>query len=334
MVLPCSPIGPAATQILPVRPAATQIIPADIRVLFFIVPRIEKREKLLSFVASKVPVMEISIPGDTRKYVKSSDPARHTTTAIVHWLCDLHNHGWTLDGQFDASDFGITRLGALKGEIHLMNKLKKLGGRMRWKDMEAGANMIEHAVYFDGLLVGLPVDTENLISLMRNFKRKKYFLIKFHICHDNEAMKYSVFVVMYNRLMVIQALDNVKYRRIINKIQCGMKNRIDRSKKNLNHGQAHFVKDDSVDIWSRQVGLVAAIAASEKLAASKKLVAAGTAGAQPPPPQQAVVADQAEHMYSVIVPKMLCQFQKAMHMEGELHNLGWYEESLVRLIRK
>ena len=81
----------------------------------------------------------------------------------------------------------------------------------------------------------------------------------------------------------------------------------------------------TVDIWSRQVGLVAAIAASEKLAASKKLVAAGTAGAQPPPPQQAVVADQAEHMYSVIVPKMLCQFQKAMHMEGELHNLGWYE---------
>ncbi|RLN40443.1 uncharacterized protein C2845_PM01G28510 [Panicum miliaceum] len=193
----------------------------------------------------------------------------------------------------------VLLVGELKGEKHLLNKLKRLGGQMRWKDMEAGADMIEHAVYFDGLLVGLPVDTKNLILLMRNFKRKNYFLIKFHIFHDNEAMKSAVFVVMYNRLMVIQALDNAKYRRIVNKIQCGMKNRIDRAKKNLNHGQAHFVKGDSVDIWSREVGLVAA------MAASKKLAAAGTAGAQPPPLQQVVGADQAEHMYSVIVPKML-----------------------------
>jgi hypothetical protein len=30
-----------------------------------------------------------------------------------------------------------------------MNKLKRLGGRMRWKDMEAGTGMIEHAVRYD-----------------------------------------------------------------------------------------------------------------------------------------------------------------------------------------
>jgi hypothetical protein len=83
-----------------------------------------------------------------------------------------------------------------------MNKLKRLGGRMRWKDMEAGTGMIEHAVYSDGLLVGLPADTWDLILLMRNFRRKNYFLIRFHVCHDTEVKKHFLFVMMYNWLMV------------------------------------------------------------------------------------------------------------------------------------
>ncbi|XP_034576574.1 uncharacterized protein [Setaria viridis] len=308
--------GPTTTQILPIGPTATQILPGAIRELFFSDSEMEKREKMLSFVASEVPVMEIAVPGYIRKRIKSSDPARHTTTAIVIWLCDLHKHGWTLNGKFDASDFGITHLGILKGEKHLMNKLKRLGGRMRWKDMEAGADMIKHAVYSDGLLVGLPADTEDLILLMRNFKRKNYFLIRFHICHDNEVKKSYLFVLMYNRLMVIQVIDKVKYGRIINKIRCGSKNWISRANENLNHRQDHFAKDDSIDIGSWQADLPVATAESAQLAA-------------------VFGADQVEHMYSIIAPKMLCRFQKAMHKEGELSKMTWYEDCwVVRLLRE
>lgn len=45
-------------------------------------------------------------------------------------------------------------------------------------------------------------------------------------------------------------------------------------------------------------------------------------------------ADQVEHMCSIIAPKMLCRFQKAMHEEGELSDTKWYDECRVVLIRE
>lgn len=44
-------------------------------------------------------------------------------------------------------------------------------------------------------------------------------------------------------------------------------------------------------------------------------------------------AEQVGHMFSVVVPEMLCQFQRAMFNEGEV-DTKWYDQSsAVRLIK-
>jgi hypothetical protein len=93
-------------------------------VLFFFHPAIERRESMLEFANSVVPVTAVNIPGHGNiTYRKSSDEARKCTAALVHWLADLHSHGYCLNGNIQSSDFGISLTGSLRGELHLLQKV-------------------------------------------------------------------------------------------------------------------------------------------------------------------------------------------------------------------
>lgn len=83
--------------------------------LFFLDPAVERWESMARFATS------ISL--DARKYIRSSDPTRHTISALIDWINDLHGLIYSLDGDVNGSDFAVTHRACLKGEQYLIQKV-------------------------------------------------------------------------------------------------------------------------------------------------------------------------------------------------------------------
>lgn len=172
---------------------------------------------MLQFASSVVPpVTEVAVPGDAnRKYRRSSDPARLSSAALVHWISDFHAIGFSLDGAIQASDFGIAHDGCLRGEQQLLQKVKKVSGDRRKKDMKSVGLIIQSAIYDS---VRPNADVRDLLFLLRHFKERYYPLIRHHICHESENTKSAIFTRMFTRLMVIRYLNATKYGSIVSKL--------------------------------------------------------------------------------------------------------------------
>lgn len=185
--------------------------------LFFLYPAIERSESLLAFANSAVPVTSVDVPGDANKtYKKSSEEARKSTAALTCWLTDLHSHGYCLDGNMKASDFGIAHTGRLRGEQHLLEKVARIGEKkQRRKDMKAVADIIQDGIYAS---IEPNPDVADLLFLLRKFKKRYYPLIVCHVCHYREVMMSAIYTKMFDYLMTLKVKDKTKYDAIIKQL--------------------------------------------------------------------------------------------------------------------
>jgi hypothetical protein len=107
--------------------------------------------------------------------------------------------------------------GYLRGELSLLQFLKPGTPVGRSKDMSLLADTLE-ILHSTPSKIVLPADLRRLIGLFKNFDPKYYDLVIVNICHESEAMKCSIFVKMFNRLMVLERTDKRLYRKIMKSI--------------------------------------------------------------------------------------------------------------------
>ncbi|RLN08162.1 uncharacterized protein C2845_PM11G21960 [Panicum miliaceum] len=170
---------------------------------------------MLEFAKSAAPVMVVDVPGHGNvTHKRSPDEARKCTAALVHWLADLHYHGYCLKGKMQASDFGISLTGCVRGEKHLLEKVREMKGKKKRmkKDMNAGADIIEQEIY-DSIQPN--PDVAHLVFLLRKFEQSYYPLLRSHICHFREVKLSAIYTKMYDHLMTLKIADKSKYDAIL-----------------------------------------------------------------------------------------------------------------------
>ncbi|PVH47212.1 hypothetical protein PAHAL_4G004500 [Panicum hallii] len=155
---------------------------------------------LTQYIRSEEAIVLTPVPGDTRMYKKRSKRVRLGSSSVVSWHTDLHVLGWCLEG-----------------ELSLLQFLKPGTPVGRSKDMSLLADTLE-ILHSTPSKIVLPADLRRLIGLFKNFDPKYYDLVIVNICHESEAMKCSIFVKMFNRLMVLERTDKRLYRKIMKSI--------------------------------------------------------------------------------------------------------------------
>lgn len=173
----------------------------------------------MHYVTFCAPVTEVDVPGDAnRRYKQSSNRARFSTTALVDWVLGVHKFGFSFDGAILSSDFGVSHRGFLKGERHLLQKVKKvkeLTENMMRKDMQSVAVIIKIVIFG----ADQPnIEVEDLLRLLNNFSYAEIPLIRNHLCHESDNNKTACFIKAYDWLMVLKSMDPTKYNSIVNQI--------------------------------------------------------------------------------------------------------------------
>jgi hypothetical protein len=128
-----------------------------LRELFIFDTESEKQEDLPSFI------------DDNWRYGMSTDPSRDPTAAVVQWFVKLHSLGFSLSGNFKATNFALNHSDLLRGERKLLKNLRKLTLKRRRRDMESCWDMIEFDFY-NREYVRVSIATKHLLWLLKHCK--------------------------------------------------------------------------------------------------------------------------------------------------------------------
>jgi hypothetical protein len=178
-----------------------------LRELFIFDTESEKQEDLPSFI------------DDNWRYGMSTDPSRDPTAAVVEWFVKLHSLGFSLSGNFKATNFALNHSDLLRCERKLLKNLRKLTLKRMRRDMESCGDMIEFDFY-NREYASISIATKHLLWLLKHFKPRHSFLVCNHACHEEEDRRISLFEAVCIRLHVLEKIDKPKYNRFIGKLPC------------------------------------------------------------------------------------------------------------------
>ncbi|KAM0848979.1 hypothetical protein ACQ4PT_054024 [Festuca glaucescens] len=200
-----------------------QRLPKDHLFELFVSSSVIAKCTLLTTIISNQPVIATyMVPGakedDHRSYKKASTSTQEVVHLIVLFVSSLQESGWTLNGEFELSDFYVTPFGKLvmsEAKLSILDKASKIKNT---KDFCQVHKIIVKDIFLVKSEDQLPIDFKIFVGFLNAFEEKNRYLVLNSTAFMTQEGQLRFVSKVFKKLTALEKTNLAKHNQILDQL--------------------------------------------------------------------------------------------------------------------